>query len=95
MKNNDDAEILPGPLRAATNKEESEVQQYRPPSHHRIAFKRKMLRVEDWIFKNGLVYQSDVVTFIMQTWNMEREDANRLYKAVEIDLKRIGKVYGK
>lgn len=88
-------EIITGPLKGAKTPEELEVQRYKPPSKHRIKFKRHVFQVERWIQSNGLVTRDQVIAYSMRAFNIEKKQANEIYKAVEEDFQRIGKVYGK
>lgn len=88
-------EIIEGPLRGAKTPEELEVQRYKPPSKHRIKFKRHVFQTERWVEKNGLMTREQIIAYVMQAFNIEKKQANEIYKVVEEDFQRIGHVYGK
>lgn len=89
-----DEQILPGPLKGLATKEELAVYRYRRPSYHKIAFRRKVLQVENWIHANGLKTKPEVISYIMQAFDMDEKQAKSIFKAVYEDFSRIGKVYG-
>ena len=71
-----------------------EIKRYKPPSKHKIRFKRHVFQVESWIHKNGLVTKAEVMLYIMSAFDMEKRQAAAVYKEVENDFKRLGRVYG-
>jgi hypothetical protein len=73
---------------------QKEIALYKPPSPHRIKTKRRILQVENWIAKNGLVQQDTVIEYIMKAFNLERPRALELFAEVKKDFERIGRVYG-
>jgi hypothetical protein len=89
-----DEEILPGPLKGLATAEEKQVYRYRRPSYHKIAFRRKVLQVENWIHKEGLKTKSEILAYIKLSFDMDDNQAKPIFKAVYDDFQRIGKVYG-
>ena len=89
-----DEQVVAGPLNALSTKEQKEVYRYRGPSRHKIAYGRRILQVENWIRRKGIVPKDHVVLYIMKAFDMERDPALKMFIDVKKDFQRIGKVYG-
>ena len=72
-----------------------EIKRYSPPTPHQIKTRRKILQVENWIARNGLVEEDKVILYIMKAFDLHRPKALELYADVKRDFERLGRVYGK
>ena len=88
-------QVVPGPLAPSFTKEQQDVAKYRPPSPHRIAFKRKVFELEQWISAQGWVEQEDAIAWAQKRFNVERPQAKQYVNEAVKDFERLGKVRGR
>lgn len=74
--------------------EAKEILRYKPPNAHRIKTKRRIVQVENWIARNGMVQENDVIAYIIRAFDLDRKKAILMFAEVKTDFERLGRVYG-